>query len=118
LDVVVPGTDDRAEVDRVIFDELTQGLVTPTSRERYLRVVADLAACGAQAVVLGCTEIEMLVSADDVAIGVLDSMTVHAEAAADLVLARRPLRRGPSPPARRLRRASQRRHLPRRAVRR
>lgn len=88
LDVVVPGTDDRAEVDRVIFDELTQGLVTPTSRERYLRVVAALAARGAQAVVLGCTEIEMLVSADDVAIGVLDSMTVHAEAAADLVLAR------------------------------
>jgi aspartate racemase len=86
LEVLVPDADDRTEVDRVIFDELTQGVVTDGSRERYHAIIADLARRGADAVVLGCTEIELLVDADDCAVPLLDSMRTHAEAAADIAV--------------------------------
>ncbi|WP_240340748.1 aspartate/glutamate racemase family protein [Nocardioides sp. SYSU D00038] len=84
LEVRVPDAADRAEVDRVIFDELTQGTVLDSSRATYAAVMERLVAAGAQAVVLGCTEIELLVGADHCPVPVLDSMRVHAEAAVDL----------------------------------
>jgi len=86
LDVVIPSPADRGEIDRVIFDELTQGVVVPESRETYRRVVADLAERGAQAVALGCTEIELLLREGDTELPLLDSMRVHAEAAVTLAL--------------------------------
>ncbi|HWM75537.1 MAG TPA: amino acid racemase [Nocardioides sp.] len=86
LTVEVPAPGDRELVDRVIFDELTQGEVRPDSRTAYGRVAADLAARGAQAIVLGCTEIELLLGPDDVPVPLLDSMRVHAEAAVDAAL--------------------------------
>lgn len=86
LTVLVPDADDRAEVDRIVFDELTQGAVEPASRDTYRRVIGDLTARGADAVVLGCTEISLLVTDEDSPVPLLDSMRVHAEAAAELVL--------------------------------
>lgn len=86
LSVLVPDTADRAEVDRIIFDELTQGVVDPDSRETYQRIIGDLTSRGADAVVLGCTEITLLVSGEDFPVPLLDSMRVHAEAAAAVVL--------------------------------
>lgn len=86
LEVVVPDAGDRAEIDRVIFDELTQGVVEPSSRALFARVVEDLGQRGAEAVVLGCTEIELLLHPDDVAVPLLDSMRTHAEAAVTLAL--------------------------------
>ena len=91
LTVEVPEAGDRAMVDRVIFDELTQGEVRAESRTAYGRVAADLAARGAQAIVLGCTEIELLLGPDDVPVPLLDSMRVHAEAAVDAALERQPV---------------------------
>lgn len=85
LDVVVPEPRDRVEIDRVIFDELTQGVVRPGSRSTYERVVSDLAGRGADAVVLGCTEI-MLLLQDDQPVPLLDSMRTHAEAAVTVAL--------------------------------
>jgi aspartate racemase len=86
LDVVVPGPADRVEIDRVIFEELTRGVVDPGSRATYRRIVAELQQRGAQAVVLGCTEIELLLRREDTDIPLLDSMQTHAEAAVTLAL--------------------------------
>jgi aspartate racemase len=88
--VHVPGAEDRTTVDRVIFDELTQGRFRPASRTAYTRIIDRLAGAGADAVVLGCTEIGQLVGAEDSPVPLLDSMRVHAEAAADIAL--RPVR--------------------------
>ena len=86
LRIHVPNAEDRTTVDRVIFDELTQGRFRPQSRAAYTSVIARLAEAGAEAVVLGCTEIGQLVGPEDSPLPLLDSMRVHAEAAADLAL--------------------------------
>jgi aspartate racemase len=86
LAVEVPPATDREMVDRVIFDELTQGEIRPESRAAYARVAADLAEQGAEAIVLACTEIELLLGPDDAPVPLLDSMRVHAEAAVDAAL--------------------------------
>ena len=86
LVVHVPGAEDRTTVDRVIFEELTQGLFRSRSRTAYTQVIERLAAAGADAVVLGCTEIGQLVGREDSPLPLLDSMRVHAEAAAELAL--------------------------------
>ena len=89
MQVHVPDSADRAVVDRVIFDELTQGRVVDESRAAYSQIIGRLAAEGAEAVVLGCTEIELLVGPDDSPLPLLDSMRVHAEAAAAFALGAR-----------------------------
>lgn len=81
LDVLAPEADDRVEVDRIIFDELTRGIVTERSRATYAAVIDRLQAQGAEAVVLGCTEIENLVSPADSPLPLIPSMRTHAEAA-------------------------------------
>lgn len=86
LDVRTPGPADRELVDRIIFDELTRGIVTEASRAQYVRIIEDLVAAGAQAILLSCTEIELLVRPEDVNVPLLESMRVHAEAAADFSL--------------------------------
>lgn len=87
LGVQVPGPEDRDVVDRVIFEELTQGRIVADSRTAYAAIIERLAADGAEAVVLGCTEIEQLMAGSSAALPLLDSMRVHAEAAVDLALA-------------------------------
>lgn len=91
LGIEVPSVADRDLVDRVIFDELTQGEVRAESRSAYARIAADLADGGAEAIVLACTEIELLLGPDDVPVPLLDSMRVHAEAAVDAVLSSAPV---------------------------
>jgi len=91
LDVMVPDTADRAEADRVIFDELTQGLVRDESRSSYAAILGRLRAAGAEAVVLGCTEIELLVRPEDAPLPVIASMRTHAEAAVAVALGDRVL---------------------------
>ena len=87
LEVLVPGAEDRAEVHRIIYDELCVGIVDGASRERYRRVIGALQARGAEAVVLGCTEISLLVKDEDSALPLLDSTALHAAAAVDFALA-------------------------------
>jgi aspartate racemase len=91
LDVVVPGPADRTEVDRVIFDELTRGIVREESRAAYAGILSRLADQGAEAVVLGCTEIEQLVRPEDSPLPVVASMRTHAEAAVAVALGDRVL---------------------------
>ncbi|HET7068601.1 MAG TPA: amino acid racemase [Nocardioides sp.] len=85
---VSPDEADRGLVDRVVFDELTQGVVCDASRAEYVRVIESLAAAGAQAVVLACTEIGLLVRPEDSPIPLIDSAHAHAEAAARFALDR------------------------------
>ena len=87
LDVLVPDTDDRATVHRIIYDELVQGRILPESRDAYRAVIAGLAARGAEGVILGCTEITLLVGPADSPVPVFDTTALHAEAAVDLALA-------------------------------
>ena len=86
IGVTLPGEQDRVMVDRVIFDELTQGRIEEGSRRRYVDIIAGLAADGAQAVVLACTEIQLLVGAGDCDLPLVDSMRSHAVRAVDLAL--------------------------------
>ena len=91
LAVDVPAPVDRVEVDRIIFDELTLGQVTEPSRTTYVGLIEQLAAAGSEAVVLGCTEIELLVRPEDSPLPLLDSMRTHAEAAVAAALGERVL---------------------------
>lgn len=82
LDVLIPGEDDRADIHRVIYDELCQGEIRETSRQRFAEVIAGLALEGAEGVILGCTEIGLLVGPKDAAIPVFDTTEIHARRAA------------------------------------
>lgn len=86
LRVLVPGAAERAEVHRVIYDELCLGRIDAGSRESYRRVMAGLVAQGAQAIILGCTEISLLVSPADASVPLFDTTALHARGAADLAL--------------------------------
>ena len=83
LDVIVPDADAREAVHRIIYDELCVGVLRDASRETYRRVMADLVAQGAQGVILGCTEIGLLVGAADCDVPRFDTTRIHAHDAAD-----------------------------------
>jgi aspartate racemase len=86
LDVIVPEETDRAVVHGIIYDELVQGVVRQQSRDAYRSVIARLAAQGAEAVILGCTEIMLLVRPEDSPVTLFDTTAIHAEAAVELAL--------------------------------
>jgi aspartate racemase len=81
LTVLTPEPEDRALVHRVIYDELCQGIVNPDSRQAYQQVIARLVAAGATGVILGCTEIELLVRQEDSPVPVFPTTRLHVEAA-------------------------------------
>ncbi|HVO18462.1 MAG TPA: aspartate/glutamate racemase family protein [Anaeromyxobacter sp.] len=87
LEVLVPGPEDRREVDRIIFEELVLGRLEPRSRARLASVADALAGAGAQGVIAGCTEITMLVGERDVSVPLFDTTAIHALAAVDRALA-------------------------------
>jgi aspartate racemase len=78
---LVPPAADRAEVHRIIYDELCLGVIREESREIYRAIIERLATAGAEGVILGCTEIELLISAADSPIPVFPTTRLHAEAA-------------------------------------
>jgi aspartate racemase len=87
LDVVVPGPEDRAMVHRVIYDELCLGIVRDDSRAAYRAVIQRLVDEGCDGIILGCTEIELLVTAEDSPVPVFPTTELHVAAAVDLALA-------------------------------
>lgn len=86
LEVLVPDGDDRTIVHDVIYDELVRGVVRAGSRRRYLDVIDRLVARGADGVIAGCTEIELLVRADDLSVPYFPTTALHAAAAVDAAL--------------------------------
>ena len=86
LEVLVPNTADRQIVHEVIYHELCLGQIVSESRDQYLRIIDSLVAEGAEVVILGCTEIGMLVQAEDTSATLLDTTQVHAERAVEFLL--------------------------------
>ena len=86
LDVLVPNEADRRIVHRIIYEELVLGQVQDASRNEYLRIIDALVARGAEAIILGCTEITLLVQQEHTAIPLFDTTAIHAEAAVALAL--------------------------------
>ncbi|MFG2894398.1 aspartate/glutamate racemase family protein [Streptomyces sp. NPDC048248] len=87
LDVLVPDATGRDTVHRVIYEELCRGIVREESRQAYTTVIRDLVAAGAEGIVLGCTEIELLVRPQDSPVPVFPTTRLHAEAAVSRALA-------------------------------
>ena len=86
LDVIVPDEEDRHTVHRVIYDELVQGRVEEISRAAYRAIIARLVARGAEAIILGCTEIMLLVRPEDSPVPLFDTTAIHADAAVERAL--------------------------------
>ena len=70
----------------VIYDELVKGVINPASKQQYLRIIDDLIAAGAQGVILGCTEIGLLVQDGDSRVPFFDTTRIHAQAAVAMAL--------------------------------
>jgi aspartate racemase len=77
LEVIVPKGEDRRIVHEIIYKELVAGKVFPQARNLYREIIARLVAKGAQAIILGCTEIMLLVSDEDSAVPLFDTTTIH-----------------------------------------
>ena len=84
--VLIPGETDQLTVHRIIYDELCQGQIHGSSRQQYLTIIDELSAQGAQAVILGCTEIPLLVRQSDTPVPVYDTTAIHAAAAVKMAL--------------------------------
>jgi aspartate racemase len=93
LEVLVPDPTDRAEVHRVIYDELVKGRVVKNSRQAYRQIIDRLVQRGAQAIIMGCTEIMLLVKPEDSAVPLFDTTAIHAEAAVEWALTGAPSQR-------------------------
>jgi len=87
LQVIVPEADDRTVVHDVIYEELCRGVIRDDARAAYRRIMDDLVACGADAIILGCTEIGLLVGSQDARVPLFDTTALHASAAVEAALA-------------------------------
>ncbi len=81
IEALVPGKEERDYIDRVVFEELSRGLLLPESRNGYLEIINGLVERGAQGVVLGCTEIPLLVTHEHTDVRLFDTAVIHAEKA-------------------------------------
>ena len=86
LEVIVPADADRATTHRIIFDELVHGVVAPKSKEAFRKIIANLIDQGAEAIILGCTELMMIIEPSDSAVPLFDTTTLHCEAALDFAI--------------------------------
>jgi aspartate racemase len=86
LNVLVPNSTDQDIIHRVIYEELVQGKIIDSSREEYKRIMKALIAEGAQGIILGCTEIELLVKQEDSSVPLFPTTSIHAEVAVEYAL--------------------------------
>ncbi|MNV99161.1 putative racemase [compost metagenome] len=86
IEVLTPDESDREIVHRIIYQELCLGKILPESQEEYRRIISKLEQQGAQGIIFGCTEISLLVGAEDATVPVFDTTAIHARAAAEFAL--------------------------------
>jgi aspartate racemase len=86
IEVIIPSQNDRRIIDSVIYHELCLGIIKQSSKEKYKEVINRLISDGADGVILGCTEIPLLVSQGDVKMPVFDTTTIHAKSAVEFAL--------------------------------
>jgi aspartate racemase len=87
LDVITPNSPERETIHRVIFEELCLGIVRQDSREEFIRIMDRLVQAGVEGIILGCTEIELLVQDGDSRVPLFPTTQIHATAAVDYALA-------------------------------
>lgn len=87
IDVITPNSDDRALIHQVIYEELCLGEVLAPSKQQYLRIIDALAERGAEGIILGCTEIGMLIKQKDTHVPLFDTTAIHAQAAVEFAVA-------------------------------
>ncbi|WP_103867458.1 aspartate/glutamate racemase family protein [Aquimarina sp. I32.4] len=86
IEVIAPNQDEREIIHQIIYDELVHGEIKDTSKEKYKTIIDTYADQGAQGVILGCTEIPLLIKSTDVNIPIFDTTRIHAEAAVEFAL--------------------------------
>ncbi len=86
IETIIPKDEERGFIHYTIFEELGRSLVIPSSKQRYLGIIQELIERGAEGVILGCTEIPLLIQQPDVPVPVFDTARIHAEAAVDFAL--------------------------------
>jgi aspartate racemase len=86
IEVIVPETDEQTIIHNVIYDELCQGVINPKSRKKYLTIVNNLSLRGAEAVILGCTEIPLLIQQQHTQVRLYDTTKIHADYAVQLAI--------------------------------
>jgi len=86
IEVMIPDPDERQFIHQTIFDELDRGLLLTETKARYLAIIQNLIAKGAESVILGCTEIPLLIKSEDCTVPVFDTTLIHAKAAARFAL--------------------------------
>ena len=86
IETIIPDEDDRAFIHASIFDELGRGIVTNEIKSRYLKIISELIEKGAEGIILGCTELPLVVKPSDVSVAVFDTLEIHARAAVEFAL--------------------------------
>ena len=86
LEIIVPKKEDRQIIHQIIYQELCLGQIKPSSKDQYIEIINKLVDSGAEAVILGCTEIPLLVQQEDVNIPLFDTTSIHAETAVEFAL--------------------------------
>ncbi|MEM3648184.1 MAG: aspartate/glutamate racemase family protein [Thermoproteota archaeon] len=86
IDTIIPGEADRGRIHRIIYGELCKGVVKQSSKRETVRIIRKLAARGPEGIILGCTEIPLLVKQEDAAIPLFNTTEIHAKTAADFML--------------------------------
>ena len=81
LEVIIPNDEDRQGIHKVIFEELVKGVISPESKTKYQQIILTLVNEGAQGIILGCTEIGLLIHSEDAPVPLFDTTIIHAEAA-------------------------------------
>lgn len=89
IEAIIPELPDRQQVDRIIWEELVLGKLVPDSKAEYLRIIDLLAEQGAEGIILGCTEIPLLVKPEDVRMPIFDTTFLHAQMAVEIALGER-----------------------------
>ena len=86
IDVIIPDENEREIVHGIIYNELCKGIISEASKKKYIKIINNLALKGAEGVVLGCTEIPLLIQQEDVDLPVFDTTTIHAISAVEFAL--------------------------------
>lgn len=86
IDTITPDQEERSTINQIIWDELVHGMTTLSSRQKYKSIIAHLVDSGAQGVILGCTEIPLLIKPGDVPVKTYDTTTIHAKAILEYAL--------------------------------
>ena len=87
VDVAIPEDEDRSTVHDIIYQELCQGIVQETSKQKYIDIVNSMTSAGVDSLIFGCTEVGLLISSDDFSIPCFDTTVLHAQAAIDFAIA-------------------------------